>query len=151
MRTVQQISSSQITRIHIAKQQIGMADQQYRDTLSSFVDQSGQSCSSSKQLNSEQADVLLGIFKKLGFKEKHSGKQKKYEEYSSRDSKYATPAQMRKIDGLWFTSPNVKEKSEKSLNNFINHVARVNHISFLLKKDVSKVINAITHLKSREV
>lgn len=133
----------QIKLIHIAKQQLGLSDQQYRDTLSGFINAAGQPCASCKELNSDQAEVLLTLFKKIGWKEKRYGKVKKYEQFNSREGKYATSGQMRKIDGMWFTSPSVREKNEKAMNNFIRRIAGVDHISFLLKKDVNKVIKAI--------
>ena len=146
VKSSNEISRTQITKIHIAKQQLGLADQQYRDTLSGFINAAGQPCSSCKELSYDQAEVLLTLFKKIGWKERQNGKEKKYEEFNGREGNYATPGQMRKIDGLWFNSPNVREKNETSMNNFIRHIAHVDHISFLLKKDVNKVIKAIEEL-----
>ncbi len=134
----------QIKKIHIALSQLSLPDENYRDILSNFINAKGEKCRSCKELNENQANILLGILKKLGWTEKKKGKQLKYEEFNNREAKYATPAQMRKIEALWMRRS--REKTEKSLNNFINRIAEVNHITFLLRKDVQKVIKAIESL-----
>ncbi|MBI1936693.1 MAG: regulatory protein GemA [Ignavibacteriales bacterium] len=140
------ISRSQITKIHIAKSELGLTDQQYRDTLSGFVSKFGQPCSSCKELNTKQADALLNIFKRLGWKEKRRGKILKYEEFANRDSNFADPKQMRRIDALWHTSHKVRERTDEAMNRFIKRIVGVDHIGFVLKKDVHKIIKAIQQL-----
>lgn len=140
------ISPLQIKKIHIAKSQLCLSEQQYRDTLSGFKNNNGESCSTCKELTYDQAEVLLNTFKKLGWKEKHGGRQLKYEEFSGRDAKFATPKQMRSIDALWHTSISVREKTDEAMNNFIHRIAGVSHISFLLASDVHKVRKAIQKL-----
>ncbi len=140
------ITPLQVKKIHIAKSQLSLSEQQYRDTLSGFKNAAGEPSSSCKELNYDQAEVLLNTFKKLGWQEKHSGKPLKYERYAGRDAKFATPKQMRSIDALWFTSINVREKTEEAMNNFIHRIAGVSHISFLLASDVHKMRKAIQKL-----
>ncbi|MBX3008648.1 MAG: regulatory protein GemA [Melioribacteraceae bacterium] len=151
MASEKEISKSQITKIHIAKSELGLTDQQYRDALSGFVDQNGEPCSSCKDLNYKQAEVLLDVFRERGFREKRKSDVQrnsnygigKYDHLAGRDSKFASVAQLELIDGRWFNHPYVKEKTDSALNNFIRRVAKVDHISFLLKADVKKVIKAI--------
>jgi phage gp16-like protein len=138
-----EISKSQITKIHIAKSELGLTDQQYRDALSGFVNPFGEPCSSCKELNFYQADALLNIFQKIGFKEKRKYKESKYAQYAGRDSKFASVAQLELIDYRWFNNPNVREKTDSAMNNFIRHIAKVDHFSFLLKTDVKKILKAI--------
>lgn len=140
------IKPVQITKIHIAKQQLNLTDENYRDILSNFINAKGEKCSSSKELNENQANILLNdIFKKkLGWKEQQKGKVLKYEEFNGRDAKFASAKQMRLIEGLWMQYS--REKTENSLNNFIKRIADVDHFSFLLKKDVQKIIKAIKQL-----
>jgi phage gp16-like protein len=138
------ISLAQITKIHIAKQQLHITDQQYRDTLSGFKTPDGLPCSTCKQLNYDQAEILLDIFKKLGFKTKHNGKNKEFDELANRSSIFATPGQLRKIKALWMN--NAREKTEEAMNKFISHRTSVNHITFVLKEDVNKLITAISKL-----
>jgi len=137
----------QIKKIHIAKSQLGLSDQQYRDMLSGFKNISGLPSSSCKELNYDQAEVLLNIFIKLGFKVKHSGKQLKYEEFAGRDAKFASPKQMRSIDALWHTSINVRDKSDEAMNNFIFHITGISHITMIYAVHVHKIRKAIQSLK----
>lgn len=139
-----EISRTQITKIHIAKQQLGLNDQQYRDTLSGFINAAGQPCSSCKELSYDQAEVLLTLFKKIGWKEKQNGKVKKYEEFNGRTGKFASPAQMRKIEALWMLSS--REKTIESMNRFIKRISGKDDISFLTNYDAHKVIKAIEAL-----
>ena len=145
-RNILPISNSQKSKIHIAKAQLKLDRQKYEDILSGFIDANGQPCSSCLQLNFEQAETLLHLFTKLGWQEKRKNVVLKYQEYANRDYKFAEPKHMRKIDALWHTSPSVREKTDKAMNNFIRSRHFANHISFLLRKDVHKVIFAIQNL-----
>jgi len=138
----------QIQKIHIAKKQLNLSDEDYRDILSNFKNAFGWPCKSSTELNEHQANVLINdIFKKkLGWREKKFGKPLKYEEYNTRDQKFASPAQMRLIESTWMHNINVKEKTDRALNNFIYRILKVNHISFVLKKDVNRLLKAIEKL-----
>ena len=142
-----EILKVQIQKIHIAKQQLKLSDGEYRDILSNFKNAYGWNCKSSKELNQNQANVLLDIFKeKLGWREKKFGKALKYEEYNARDQKFASPPQMRKVEASWMNNINVKEKTDRAMNNFIYRILKVNHISFVLKKDVNRLLKAIESL-----
>lgn len=145
-RNIEPINKLQIAKIHIAANQLKLTRQQYEDILSGFIKVDGTPCSSSKELNHEQAEALLRIFRKLGWKESRHGKILKYEEYSNRDKKFAEPRQLRLIDALWHTSPKVRNKTDEALNHFIKRIIGVDHIIFVLKKDVQKIIKAIQEL-----
>jgi len=140
------VSNSQKAKIHIAKSQLKLSDQQYRDTLSGFINHSGQPCHSCLELNFDQAETLLRLFRKLGWQETRKGSKLKYEEYVNRDPNFATPKQMRRIDAAWNTSPNVREKTEAAMNKFIRRIVGVDHISFVSANDVHKIVTAIQHL-----
>jgi len=145
-RNIEPINKYQIAKIHIAANQLNLTRQQYEDILSGFIKEDGTPCNSSKELNHEQAEALLRIFRKLGWKESRHGKILKYEEYSNRDKKFAEPRQLRLIDALWRTSPKVRYKTDEALNHFIKRIVGVDHIGFVLKKDVQKIIKAIQEL-----
>ncbi|MGK9477886.1 regulatory protein GemA [Melioribacter sp. OK-6-Me] len=145
-RNIEPVTRTQIIKIHIAAKQLNLSRQQYEDILSGFIKPDGSPCTSSKDLDRNQAEYLLRIFRKLGFKETKRGRVLKYEEYSRRDYRFAEPRQMRLIDALWHTSPKVRNKTDAALNHFIKRIAGVDHIGFLLKKDVQKVIKAIREL-----
>ncbi len=150
MRPVLNITQDQKAKIHIAKSAAGLSDSNYRAILSGFNNKDGVPCSSCSEFTYNQAEVLLNIFKdKLGFKEKRKYKDSKYAQYAGRESKFASVAQLELIDYKWFSNLNVKEKTDEAMNHFIKRIAGTDHISFLLKKDVSKVIKAISSLMTR--
>ena len=138
------IDKSQITKIHVAKSQLKLSDQDYRDILSGFTSQSGEPAASCKDLNHEQADVLLDRFVKMGFKHKRSGKPLKYEEYANRDYKFANPKQLRMLEAMWMDA--AREKTEKAFHKFACRIAKVDHISFVLKAHVQKIKLGIENL-----
>ena len=149
--SIEHILPIQIQKIHIAINDLKLSDEDYRDMLSNFKNSYNWPCKSSKELNKHQADVLLDLFKKrLGWKEKKKGKILKYEEFNTRDAKYASPAQMRLIESTWMHNINVKEKTEQALNNFINKILKVNHITFVLKKDVNRLLKAIKSITPKQ-
>lgn len=121
-----------------------MTEQQYRDTLSGFINALGQPCCSCKEFNYDQAEALLHIFVKLGWKQKQNGRVKKYEEFASRSGKFCSPAQMRKIEALWMS--NAREKNTDALNHFIKRITGVDHITFLSSRNAHKIIKAIESL-----
>lgn len=138
------IHPAQIKKIHIAQKELGIKDDHYRTILSSFNNQVGTPAKSCKELNYEQAEILLKTFKRMGWKEKRNGQIPKYEEYYNREFKFASPAQMRKIEGLWMKCST--RKTVDAMNRFINRITGKSHITFLLKKDVSTIIKAIESL-----
>jgi hypothetical protein len=146
MNSKQEISRAQIIKIHIAKKELRISDLNHKEALSGFINSKGEPCSSSKELNFEQAEILLNAYKKLGWVEKRKVKRLKYEEYNNRSGKFASPKQMRMIEAMWMQHS--REKTEASMNRFIKRITGVDHISFLLRADVSKTIKAIESLNS---
>ena len=65
------LSSTQIAKIHVAKKQLGLSDDEYRSILSSF------NVKSSKDLKQSQWLELENYFIKLGFQPKQSPKYTK--------------------------------------------------------------------------
>lgn len=143
-KIIENIHSVQVQKIHIAKQQLKLNQDEYRAILSSFINKEGNPCTSSTELNRQQADSLLALFRdKFGWKEKRSYKNGKYSGYAGRDNKFASVAQLEKIDYTWYSNANVKTKTDQALNNFIFRILKINHISFVLKKDVNRLLKAI--------
>jgi hypothetical protein len=144
MKSSNNISPLQVKKIHIAKSQLTLSDQQYRDILSGFNNNQQAPCKTCKELNYDQAEALLNIFVKLGWKQTQNGKIKKYEEFAGRSGKFASPAQMRKIEALWMSRS--REKTEESMNHFIKHVTGKDKIEFTTGADAHKIIKAIETL-----
>ncbi len=139
------ISKIQIQKIHIAKNQLNISDADYRAMLSGFKNVKGEPCTSSIEFTESQANVFLSLLKtKLGWQEKKRNKVLKYEELNKRDPKFASPAQLRKIDALW--QVHSREKTVSSLNHFLSRILKVDLITAVLKKDVNKLLKAIESL-----
>jgi len=87
--------------------------------------------------------------------EKMSGKNcKKYEDLGIRYNEqlrdhYATPKQLRMIEAMWMTSPQVKKKDQEALRKFIKRILGKDHITWILKSEVQKVVKAIKSLKTK--
>ncbi len=143
MSFVKYITQAQKAVIHIAKNQLGITDEQYRDILSGFVLVNGDKCESCKELSYDQAEALIHIFKKSGFK---TGRLK-YEEFENRAGGFATPGQMRKIEATWMTHPRVKNRTTEGMNNFIKVIVGQSHITFVKSIDVHKLLKAIDSIK----
>lgn len=140
------ITHIQIQKIHIAKKDLNIKDSDYRAMLSGFKNENGQPCTSSKELSESQANVFLQLCRtKLGWKVKRKNKNLKYEELAARDPKFASPAQLRKIEALWQVYSD--QKTEASLNHFISRIIKVDLITSVLKQDVNKILKAIQSLK----
>lgn len=141
----------QIQKLHIAAKDLGFITndgdrEEYDNILSQFMKSDGTPAKSSKDLNFDQANLIIDKFRKLGWNEKRSGMNLKYEEFKNRDPKFASPKQMRMIDGMWMTSDRVRERTEKAMNNFIKSIVKRSHISMILKVDVKKIKAAIENL-----
>ena len=140
------ITKVQIQKIHIAKSNLNINDVDYRAMLSGFKNDKGEPCTSSKEFTEKQANVFLHLLKtKLGWQEKKKNKILKYEELNKRDPKFASPAQLRKIEALW--QIHSREKTEAALNHFLSRILKVDLITSVLKKDVNRLLKAIESLK----
>jgi hypothetical protein len=111
------ITKEQIKIIHIAKNQLKISDDNYKDILSSF------NVSSSKDLSYQNANEVIEAFKKLGFSQ-HPKRKMKYDELGYRKG-YATPKQLRMIEAMWLSSENVQKKDSESLRRFIKRIANI--------------------------
>ena len=136
---------SQIKRIHILKSLLGLDDDLYREMLMSF------GVCSSKDLTFTEASVMLDILETRA-EERNLWKRmpKPYEDLN-RDSKMATPPQLRMIKGLWreiwYFDNN--EFANKSLRKFLKTKFKVDDINFLTKTKAIKVIQAIKAIKQK--
>ena len=136
---------SQIKRIHILKSLLGLDDDLYCEMLMSF------GVCSSKDLTFTEASVMLDILETRA-EERNLWKRmpKPYEDLN-RDSKMATPPQLRMIKGLWreICYFDNNEFANKSLRKFLKTKFKVDDINFLTKTKAIKVIQAIKAIKQK--
>jgi hypothetical protein len=94
------ISRNEIALIHVAKSQLGLTDDEYRDLLRSTCN-----VESSKELTHRDCNRLMLRFKDLGFKLKVKGpdqvQQTKKHAEETNPSALPTPAHFGKIHGLY--------------------------------------------------
>lgn len=136
---------SQIKRIHILKSLLGLDDDLYREMLMSF------GVCSSKDLTFTEASIMLDILETRA-EERNLWKRmpKPYDDLN-RDSKMATPPQLRMIKGLWreICYFDNNEFANKSLRKFLKTKFKVDDINFLTKTKAIKVIQAIKAIKQK--
>ncbi len=131
----------QLSLIHVAKSQLGLSDDDYRDCLRLV------GADSAKGLNDVQVGTLLDVFKGLGFLQKSGDKHKRWEEYDDRyDERFATGRQLRMLEGMFMNSPEVRVKTALSFFHFVKRIAGVDYPGWLLKNDVQKVKKAIENI-----
>lgn len=134
------VTREQVIKIHIAKNQLNLDEESYRDVLSGF------GVITSKQLSEKHADQLLGVFRKIGWKPA-AGNKKRFQIRlpGNRSEDYATQKQMNMLCALWVKYSN--QKNEQNFVRFVSGIAKVDRPEWLLKKDVRKIRKAIESLK----
>jgi phage gp16-like protein len=125
-----------LAKIHIAKKELNLSDDTYRDILYRKF-----RVGTSAALSNSQAMVLVHHFKDLGWQPKM--KPKKYDDQKG-DIYSATPAQKRKIEAMWHDLYRGNEET-KHLRQFLWNHFKISDIRFL---DKDKAYNVIEALKS---
>jgi hypothetical protein len=131
-----------LAKIHIAKKELGLEDEIYRDILYRKF-----KVTSSKALSDSQALVLINHFKNVGWVPK--SKPKKYDDLPPRDLYDASPGQRRLIEVLWHDLYRGNEE-KKHLRQFLWNHFKVSEVRFIRDKDLAhKVIEALKQMKKR--
>jgi phage gp16-like protein len=131
-----------IKMIHIAKYNLKLTQEQYEAILFGAIG----SCTSKDVKTWEQYETIMNIFKKLGFV------FKKTESLSPVDTEKRNPDHLSSrqeyyIKGLWKLAS--RKKDEGSLRAMIRRIGKVDDISFLSKKDATKVIQALRDITAK--
>ena len=122
-----------IRTIHTAKTKLKLSDEGYQALL-----QGAAQINSSKEIKTwAQYDSIMSAFQKLGF----TLCKQKVDPQSARHPDWLSAKQEKYIRGLW--SLVSREKSEQSLNSFVEKITGRGHVTWLLKSDAAKVINAL--------
>lgn len=122
-----------IRNIHVAKSKLKLSEEDYRGILNGCAGVN----SSSEIKEWKQYFSVMAAFKKLGF---NLSKQK-VDPQSVRHPDWLSAKQEKYIRGLWTLVS--REKSEQSLNSFVEKITGLGHVTWLLRSDASKVITAL--------
>lgn len=137
MQLPEDIRKSALAKIHIAKNQLGLEEETYRDLLEQLTGKR-----SAAKLNAIELNQVLEFFRKSGFKTKLSPRTK--------DKKIKEPKD--KVRALWITlyqEGKVKDRSEAGLNKFIKRQTGVERIDWLLPKQAAAVIEALKIIQEK--
>ncbi|HCY76962.1 MAG TPA: hypothetical protein DHV28_13660 [Ignavibacteriales bacterium] len=134
----------QIQKIHIAKKQLNISDDSYREMLSLTF-----GVSSAKDLSFDQADELLNNLKLAGWKpvaakkgkENNWGK-KNYENLRGRNEEYAAPQTLRMIESIYKQITGLDP--ENGLAKFVKRITKIDRLEWLRQSDCSKVLKALS-------
>ena len=142
----------QLIKIHIARKQLGLTDDDYRSAIQSY------GVEHANELSWNDAEDILEKFKRLGWKESATSKtknskpaqnkiqrfgfgKKKYENLRGRGKQYPKPQKLRMIEALWRDVS--REKTDESLANFIYKKTGVDDITFLLEDQARIILTAL--------
>jgi CBS-domain-containing membrane protein len=128
--------NAMLAKVHVAKKQLGLDEDTYRDVLRRMVDRD-----SAAGLNEVQLDRVIHEFKRLGWR-------------PSADMRAGRSKVGRLIRALWKEAS--REKSEVSLRSMIRRVLHLTEDvipdpDMLTVADASKVTEAIKAMKRRDL
>jgi len=141
-------SKADLAKIHIAKKELALTDEVYRDILRSRF---GKAKDSAAKLTPVQAFSLLAHFRKLGWKPKGTAKLPGME--------IPTDGQSKKIQALWITlhkAGKVRDGSDKALMAFCKRMTATkgnpgkDNLRFCDSQDMWKIIETLKDWAKRE-
>ncbi len=130
-----------IGKIHVAKKQLGLDDDAYRDILRGATGK--QSCST---MNEGELENTLSAFKKLGFKPDKGARRAGARRLA--DSPHA-----KKIRAMWLELHEkgaVRDPSEKALATYVMRMVKVSDLHWINSIQASVIINALRAWIDRE-
>jgi len=138
-------SRGQLALIHIAKKELRLPDEVYRDILFALFRKE-----SAADLSAGEVSRLLDHFRMLGWRPRDlaansdtsAPRGKKYDSLGQRPG-MATPAQLRKIEADWMTGPGIHEKTLLALRHFLQHRFHVSGLRFVKAGQVTPILAAI--------
>jgi len=130
-----------IAKIHIAKKELKLSDEQYQLVLHSATGK--ESC---KDMTPGELNQVLREMKSRGFKAKKSENKTKYNDLANREG-MASPKQLRMIEATWMNHPRVRHKTAVALRTFLKHKFRIAHLRFIPANQVGKIATAIEAIR----
>lgn len=127
-----------IQLIHVAKSQLKIDDDTYRNILKQFTQKD-----STKQLTVGQLNRVISHFQSLGFKIQPKPRQQPV---------VARDPQSRKIRALWLqlhTDGHVNDASETALAAYVKRITAIEALSWLNDQQANKVIETLKSWQKR--
>lgn len=139
-------SKEQVKTIHVLVKALQIEDDIYRAMLENL------GAASSKDLSFSQAAALIG---RLATDAKSAGvwtqrqSPKRYEHLDDRTEEWASPAQLRLIEGLWNDVSYVPaEERRKALRRFIERRFHYSALEFIPAKAVRRIVETLESMKA---
>jgi phage gp16-like protein len=131
-----------IAKLHIAKKDLGMTDDMYRDAL-----QVSTGKRSAKDMTSEELEEALKHFERCGWKPKPKPQKGKKLSPKTRHLPAQWQTQVNKIRALWIEGYNrgiIRNRYEDALNAFVKRQTGIERIEWIRRhEDANKVIQAL--------
>jgi len=139
--------------IHVAKNQLGLDEDDYREILYSAT--KGK-CTSAAQIETEgQFKAVMQLFEKLGFKNDLDQPEDDHYDHATnpgrRGRAMASPEQLNKICVMWQFVTRDQVHWEDALHAFLKKRFKVDHRRFLKRKKAQYVIEAIKDMYLRKI
>ena len=142
------LPKSKLAILHIAKKQLGLDDQTYRDALEAYG-----GVRSSAGLDYKGFVAVVKHFEKCGFQSDFS-KRKATAQKTPQTKRpgSASDKQIRMIYALWFGMPSYYEKGKEyaALRGFLQKRFRMAHENFLTFQKAHAVIEALKKIGQRQ-
>lgn len=124
--------------LHVAKKQLGLSDEEYRDILNNFA-----GVTSAKDLAEHGFEAVMFHFAKLGFKSDWNAKNLGYR------SGMASPRQIAMIRKLWALFTN-GQGDDASLGKWLEGKFKVSAIRFLDNQSAHKAVGALKRMTANK-
>lgn len=132
---------AQLAKIHIAKKDLNISDDAYRDILSMNFD-----VTSSKFLSPARADKLLAFFRAKGWRPKRSRKKDKDFNVTYSDRQH------RKVQALWITLGKagiIRNRGDKAMNSFVKRLTGKDNLRWCRNEDCQILVQALEAMKEQ--
>lgn len=133
---------AQLALIHIAKKELRLTEEIYRDILYCMFQKE-----SSSELTSDEGARLINHFKWLGWRPSPGHIVAKKPAGAKPDPESsATVAQQGKIVAMWMTGKEIHQKNKGSLRHFLNNRFHVPDLPYIKAGQVTAILAAIRRM-----
>lgn len=133
------VTKKQIALLHVAKRDLGLADEDYRAILSRHG-----RCESAADLTGPGFTAVMKYFTAMGFRSAWTQRT-----FGARPS-MATPAQIDLIRKLWQQFSGKADPDDMELNKWLNRFHKVSALRFVDDRKAAKAISALKAMVARQ-